>query len=258
MQMGRQARTALDRGQVAGFAIGGGMAFEAVQFVMGTRFARGPVRPEAGRPVGFGRQQAPLVKPLAARPMRGRGNARRFGQRRGRRHLLLQRAPERGEDLILPAAAGGDRPGRCEIVAAMTDEIEPLRHRTLGIAPPRLEMADAMHPGRAGFGGEFGERRVAPTPPQNQSRSRRAQIGIEAGKAMVQPPARRTAHRIMFGRLVIEDIQRHDRPLPDRSGKRWLVGQTQVTAQPEDRGSRQGTLHTRRREGAKVDFRPVE
>jgi hypothetical protein len=56
----------------------------------------------------------------------------------------------------------------------------------------------------------------------------RSQIGIEAGEAVVQPPAARPAHPAVLRRLVVEDIYGDDRPFARRRAQCSLIGKAQV------------------------------
>ena len=119
----------------------------------------------------------------------------------------------------------------------MKHKVEHLAHRAFGIAPPRLDMRHGVHAPGAGFGGQLGQHRFRAPAPQHQPRAARPQVGIEADKAMMQPPPRRRPHPPVPGRLVIELIDRHDRPFRQRSQQRWLVRQPQIAAQPEEGGT---------------------
>ena len=214
MEVRRQARTALDRRQVAALVI------VARPHRRNRRAGRArPPRPasipcEPGRPIGLGRQQVPVGQRVALRPVRRRGNLARPVERMRRRHDVMQRAPERRVDLVRLPAARRHRPRRREIIAVVAHQIEPLRHRALGVAPPRLVVADGMDGARADLLGDLGEFLVALARAAGSAAiPSRANPG-RAREAVMQPPPRRRAHRAMLRRLVVEDIDRDDRRRP--------------------------------------------
>ena len=88
--------------------------------------------------------------------------------------MIAQRAPEGGVDFIETAAAGLHRSRRREVIAVVTYEIEALRDRALGIAPPRLVMTEAMHGAGPAFPGNLRQFVLALAAPQDQPRTARA------------------------------------------------------------------------------------
>ncbi len=99
MQMRAQPRTALDRRQVARAAILRRLVDKGIDPLARARLARLPPG-KTRRPVGLGRQQSPILQPVRFGPVRRLGNRARLVHRSSGRHPPLQRAPERGEDLV--------------------------------------------------------------------------------------------------------------------------------------------------------------
>lgn len=236
--MWRQARTAFDRGQVPLLVITRRDLGKSAESHLRARFARRPFAFEPSRPIGPGRQQFPIVQPVRGGPAVGRIEA--FGRIQGgrRRHMIAQRAPEGGVDFIETAAAGLHRARRREVIAVVTSKIEPLRDRALSIAPPWLVMTEAMDGAGPALLGNLRQFLFAFAAPQDQPRAARAQVFVEPREAVMQPPARRAAHRAVPRRFVVENIDGNDRTRRRRSDKRRLIGEPQIAAKPQDRRRR--------------------
>ncbi len=64
----------------------------------------------------------------------------------------------------------------------MQSQVEHLGHRALGIAPPRLDMMQCMNLTRPGLSRDRGQHVLALAAPQDQLRTRLAQVSIEVGE----------------------------------------------------------------------------
>ena len=167
VEVRRQARRAFLRRQIAGFVIVRGVIDKLIDAAPRAVLARRPVL-EARCPIGLGRQQPPVFKGIALGPGGGRRNVSRTIERIGRRHLLIQCAPERRVDLVRRAAAAGDRARGRKVIAVMADQIEPFRDGALRIAPPRLVMTDGVNAPCPHLLGELRQFLVALPAPQDQ------------------------------------------------------------------------------------------
>ncbi len=87
---------------------------------------------------------------------------------------------------------------------------------------------------------QLGQHRVGLAAPQDQPRALFAQARVERLEAVVQPPARRAAHRMIAGRLVVEHVDGDHRPVVAGGDQRGLIGEAEVLAEPEDHGSGHG------------------
>jgi len=97
-------------------------------------------------------------------------------------------------------------------------------------------MPDRVDVRRAGLFRQLSQHCVGLTAPQDQFRALLAQAGVECFEAVVQPPARRAAHRVIAGRLVVEHIEGDHRPVVTGGDERGLVGEAEVLTEPEDDG----------------------
>ena len=147
MQVRRQARTALDRRQVAR-----GDHNRRPDSANAASRLRAPASPgvhSAAKPVA----QSGLFgsKPQSSSTSRfghlsGAAIVARTVERARRRHMLASSARQNGRvDLVRRAARRWSVIPVEQVIAVVANEIEPLRHRAFGVAPPRLVMAQTMH-----------------------------------------------------------------------------------------------------------------
>jgi hypothetical protein len=110
----------------------------------------------------------------------------------------------------------------------MQDEIQRPGDRLLGIAPPGFIVVEGMDAPCPRLAPELRESIGRFSPAQDEPGPACAQIVIERGEAVMQPPARCGAHATMRRGLVIENIDRQHRAF--RTGRQQcrLIGQAQV------------------------------
>ena len=108
--------------------------------------------------------------------------------------------------------------------------------RLFRIAPPGLIMMQGMDPARAGFARELRQHVIALAPPQDQARSLVPQRRVQPRQAVVQPPALCAAHGPFARRLIVQHIDRDDRPFGGGGRQSGLVGKAKILAEPEQDG----------------------
>ena len=94
-------------------------------------------------------------------------------------------------------------------------------------------MADRMHDLRAAFLCHLRQHIGAAAAPQDQPRSLGPQSLVQAGKAVMQPPAGCATHRPLARAFIIKDIERNDRAGLRGGGKRRLIRKAQILPEPD-------------------------
>lgn len=252
MQVRREHRGALPAGLVAAdMILGQRAAQETLQPRVRAGLARMPGLAQAGRPIGTGRQQRPLLQPV------GPG----LGVRRldpGHRRLGRGRAGgeagagEGGVDAVGSAGAGADGTE----VEQRYGPLQPQDAAVLGklggdagllLARPGLRREPGEHRRRADLGRQPRELDLGAAASQHQRPAGLAHAGVERRQAVMQPPAGGASERPGTSRRVIEHVGRDQRAGRGGGGQRRVVGEAQVVAEPEDAGVHGPEMSTMRR-----------
>ncbi len=107
-------------------------------------------------------------------------------------------------------------------------------HLPLRLAPPWLVMADGMDCARAHFFRQLRKNLARLAAAQDQAGVVTPKVVRQSFKRMVQPPTARPAHRVIARCLVVEDIDRDDRPRLCSGGEGRVIAQAQIAPQPDD------------------------
>jgi hypothetical protein len=119
----------------------------------------------------------------------------------------------------------------------MEAEVQFLCDRILRIAPPALVMMQGMDTAGSDFARELSQFRIAASAPEDQPAATFGERPVEAGKAVVKPPAACAAHAAIARCLIVQYENGNDRPISHCGIECRLVGQAQVMPEPEKDGS---------------------
>ena len=118
------------------------------------------------------------------------------------------------------------------MVALVQDQRNALRGFILRLLPPRLIMAVGMDGARPGFIGEPDQFGAGASAPQDQRSPQCCKVFAKRCETVVQPPALRCAEPLIARCLVVENVDRDDRPAFQRCGKGGMIVKAQILPEP--------------------------
>jgi hypothetical protein len=237
-EMGGEAGRA-DRGLVTPVVLGEVVIGEVLEPSACGELARLPRLAQTRGPVGTCRQQLPGIQLVGCHPRPG-GKLAGGGQRVAHREFP-GRPPERREDLVRLAGVGRDRPRLDEKVRGEAPHLETL------VGEPRLQpgvdvaaravAAVPEHRLSARLGDQGGQHVFGGSAAQHESPAALLDLGGVRGERVVQPPAGRATEGTDAGTLLVEQVQQHDgsAAIQGRT-ERGVIAETQIVAEPDDRG----------------------
>jgi len=127
-------------------------------------------------------------------------------------------------------------------VEGFSHGLQARRYIFLQTPRPWLITTGRIHLVRAGHLQKLFETIRRGTTPQNQPAAKPFQIPRKRLQALMQPPPARPTHPPFLGRLVIQNINRNDRPIrSNRRRQRQVVGKPEILAKPKQNRGRRHT-----------------
>ncbi len=238
VQVRGQPRGALHRGQVTGRGIPGDRLLQKpLQPLARPRLARRPFGCQAARPVDL-RLQPELGDRRGVRPALG---CLERGRRLRRWWIELRHAgpPERREHAVGLAGRRAHLPRLDQQRGVVAGRLEAGRPQ-LALDPPvaplggRLVQPVPVDAGGIDLGRQLAEHLERGPLAHHQPKPVTAEITLQGLQRTVEPPARCRARRPRLLLLGAPHEHRHHRPGRRGGGKRGVVGQPQVAAEPDD------------------------
>ena len=234
---GEHGRQVLTRRVAPGVVVGQAPGHEPLGPIVASGLAGAPGLAEAGGPVGLGGEQPPgvqLVRLRFERSQAGRRGFRRVGLAHG-----AGGARERREDRVVAAGLGAHGAEIEQGGGAVQTERgafgQRLLHGLLLRARPGLGHLAGVDRRGADRLDQLRDDRGGTAAAQHQRGTGLGEACGERLEAMVQPPSMRPAHGPGAGSLVVEHVDRQDRPGRGRRDQRRVVSEAQVLAEPDDR-----------------------